>query len=205
MPVRWVTFLPLHGRAPPHKSGFIDNEMQQSNPNEAPADAAEFIGQAAEHVRRMLEEGKPAGDILTRLATAGEALSGPGTTVSILALDRNGLLRNAASPGLPADYLCAIDGLKPDPRVGTCAAAAATGCVVITEDFSADDKWAELRHLPLALGFVGAWSMPIKTPEGKVLGTFGTYFRNRRTPTAEEQAGAGILASAAALVLERGD
>lgn len=73
-----------------------------------------------------------------------------------LVLDEEGLLRNAASPDLPLDYLNAIDRLKPDAKVGTCAAAAATGCVVITPDFRADDKWAELRHLPLSLGFVGA-------------------------------------------------
>ena len=28
----------------------------------------------------------------------------------------------------------------------------------LTPDFSADDKWAELRHLPMSLGYVGAWS-----------------------------------------------
>ena len=64
----------------------------------------------------------------------------------------------------------------------------------------ADDKWAELRHLPLALGFVGAWSMPITSSEGKVLGTFGTYFRDRRSPTPKEK-GVGFLAKAAAAVL----
>jgi GAF domain-containing protein len=99
------------------------------------------------------------------------------------------------------DYLRAIDGLKPDAKVGTCAAAAATGCPVVTLDFRADDKWAELRHLPLSLGFVGAWSMPIKSAEGKVLGTFGTYFRDRRSPTPEERRGVEFLANAAASVL----
>jgi GAF domain-containing protein len=105
------------------------------------------------------------------------------------------------SPNLPADYLDAIDRLKPDPDVGTCAAAAATGTVVVTPDFHADDKWAELRHLPLILGFVGAWSVPIKTPDGRVLGTFGTYFRDRRSPTSEERYGVSRLASVAASVL----
>lgn len=71
----------------------------------------------------------------------------------------------------------------------------------MTPDFLADDKWAELRHLPLALGFVGAWSVPIKSPEGAVLGTFGTYFRERRYPTSEERKAMELLASAAALIL----
>lgn len=161
----------------------------------------EFVERAPEYVRQMLTAGAPRCEILTRLATAGEVLAGPGTSVSILVLDEDGLLRNGASPTLPPDYLDAIDRLKPDPAVGTCAAAAATGMVVVTPDFQADDKWAELRHLPLALGFVGAWSAPIKSPAGTVLGTFGTYFRDRRCPTAEERRGVEFLAAAAALAL----
>ena len=139
--------------------------------------------------------------MLTRLVTAGEILAGSGAVVSILVLDQEGLLRNGASPNLPSDYLMAIDRLKPDAHVGTCAAAAASGCSVITPDFQADEKWGELRHLPLALGFVGAWSCPIKSPAGKVLGTFGTYFRSRRSPTPHEQQGVEQLATMAALVL----
>jgi GAF domain-containing protein len=99
--------------------------------------------------------------------------------------------------------LDAIDRLKPDARVGTCAAAAATGTAVFTPSFSADDKWAELRHLPNSLGFIGAWSMPIKSSEGKVLGTFGTYYRECRTPTADERQGVELLATAAALALAK--
>lgn len=139
------------------------------------------------------------------LVSAAEHVAGQNAVCSILALDREGLLRNAASPNLPADYLAAIDRLKPDPGVGTCAAAAATGLVVITRDFCADDKWAELRHLPLALGFVGAWSMPIKAPDGKILGTLGTYFRERRSPTPEEVRSIEVLAAAAGSVLAHQD
>ena len=160
-----------------------------------------FVEQASDRVQSMLDAGTPRREILTRLATAGELLSGPGTAVSILVLDEHGLLRNGASPNLPADYLDAIDRLRPDANLGTCAAAAATGTTIETPDFRADDKWAELRHLPLAIGFVGAWSMPIKAPDGAVLGTFGTYFRERRTPTAEERHGVERLAAAAAKVL----
>ena len=162
-----------------------------------------FVEQSSEHVQQMLKAGVPWREILTRLATAGENLAGQGASVSILILDENGLLRNGASPNLPQDYLQAIDRLKPDANVGTCAAAAATGLMVMTPDFCADDKWGELRHLPLALGFVGAWSMPITSSEGKILGTFGTYFRDRRSPTAKETRGVGFLAKAAAAVFDQ--
>jgi GAF domain-containing protein len=112
------------------------------------------------------------------------------------------LLRNGFSPCLPYDYLTAIDGLKPNPLVGTCASAAATGTIVITRDFNSDNKWAELRHLPLALGYVSAWSVPIKTSQGKVLGTFGTYFGQQREPSEREIQCVKRLAEFAANVLE---
>ena len=157
--------------------------------------------QACERALRMVREAAPLREVLTHLATAAERLS-PGTTSSILVLDEHGLLRNGASPNLPADYLDAIDRLQPNANVGTCAAAAATGNAVFTPEFCADEKWAELRHLPLSLGFVGAWSMPIKSADGRVLGTFGTYFRERRGPTDEEYRSVVALASTAATALE---
>lgn len=76
---------------------------------------------------------------------------------------------------------------------------------MVTSDFRADSKWAELRHLPLALGFLGAWSMPIKDEGGRVLGTFGTYFRNSGEPTPEERDAVQLLASAAARALSRNE
>ncbi|MGC4074326.1 MAG: GAF domain-containing protein [Nibricoccus sp.] len=174
--------------------------MSSSSFSSVPFDSAKA---AADHAQHMLATGKSRTEILTHLATAGETLSGPDTTVSILVLDAAGLLRNGASPKLPADYLRAIDGLKPDANVGTCAAAAATGSVVFTPDFCADGKWTELRHLPLALGYLGAWSMPIKSSSGTVLGTFGTYFRSRRRPTQEERKGVETLVATAAVVLSQ--
>jgi GAF domain-containing protein len=160
------------------------------------------IDEACERALHMVRGGASRREVLTHLVASAESLAGPECVASILVLDDHGLLRNGASPNLPSDYLDAIDRLKPDPQLGTCAAAAATGEVVITPDFRADRKWAELRHLPLALGFVGAWSQPIKSQDGRVLGTFGTYYRQRREPTAEERSGISALASVAAQVIQ---
>lgn len=149
----------------------------------------------------MIEAGDSRYEILAYLTNAAETAAGPDTVSSILLLDKEGLLRNGASPRLPSDYLQAIDGLKPHKHIGTCAAAAATGKMIITEDFFADSKWAELRHLPMALGFKGAWSMPFKNEQGKVLGTFGTYFSKKRLPSEEEVSGVKLLSHAAALAV----
>lgn len=162
----------------------------------------DVVARACKQAREMIEQNAPRRDVLGCLVAAAEEVSGPGAVSSVLVLDPDGLLRNGASPNLPRDYLNAIDRLKPNAGVGTCAAAAATGAVVITPSFLSDDKWSELRHLPLALGFAGAWSMPIKSVSGRVLGTFGTYFTEQREPTAREMAAVGALALAAAQALE---
>jgi len=164
-------------------------------------DKKQFYTDSFENALRMHSDGIEQKDVLNFLVMAAEKAAGIDTTSSILLLDEEGLLRNGASPKLPPDYIKAIDGLKPDPNVGTCAAAAATGNSIMTPSFLADDKWSELRHLPLALGYAGAWSMPIKNENHKVLGTFGTYFREIRQPSEVEIEGVKLLASAAARVL----
>jgi len=164
----------------------------------------DVVDEACQRAEDMLEANASRADILSCLVDAAERIGAPGAVSSILVIDDHGLLRNGHSPRLPRDYLVAIDRLKPNPRVGTCAAAAATASIVVTPDFLADDKWAELKHLPRSLGYVGAWSMPIMSKRsGAVLGTFGTYYRERREPTAHEMESIGRLAAVAARALER--
>jgi GAF domain-containing protein len=176
---------------------YSPSELTELSPEES-----RYLLASAGRADRMAEEGAPLREVLTQLASTVETLGRGRTVASIMLLDREGLLRNGASPNLPADYLDAIDRLKPDPRVGTCAAAAATGEIVETPSFFDDRRWSELRHLPLALGFLGAWSMPIKT-QGRVLGTFGTYFREHRSPTSMERQSVALLAGVAAAAIER--
>ncbi len=151
----------------------------------------------------MVVSGAPLCDVLTYLARVVEEQSEGKAIASILLLGADGLLRNGASPTLPGDYLKAIDGLKPCAEVGTCCAAAATGKVVLTPNIETDPKWQALKHLPLNLGFVAAWSQPITASDGRVLGTFGTYFRETREPTPFERQTVEMLARAAALAIER--
>ena len=69
------------------------------------------VAAAVARARWMIDAGAARIEVLTHLANAGEALSGPGATVSILVLDGEGLLRNGASPNLPPDYLAAAQVL----------------------------------------------------------------------------------------------
>ncbi len=161
-----------------------------------------WLEEALRRAWSLLDGGEPARQVLAHLTTVAELLA-EDSVASILVLDSEGLLRNGASPNLPADYLDAIDRLKPRADLGTCAAAAATGEVVVTPDFQSDARWVELRHLPLSLGYLSAWSQPIKDAHGRVLGTFGTYYRRKREPTQQEREVVGLLARIAAAALTR--
>lgn len=151
----------------------------------------------------MLVSGAPLTEVLSYLTRIVEEQAEGQAVASVLLLDEEGYLHSGASPSLPDDYVKAIDGLRPDPNVGTCSAAAALSTIVITPDIAADPRWRTLRHLPLELGLRAAWSVPILARDGRVLGTFGTYFRDCRTPKRLERQAVEILARTAALAIER--
>ncbi len=153
-------------------------------------------------VLEMIVAGRELRDVLQFLARVVEERS-KGSVASIMFVDDEGRLRNGASPSLPQDYLQAIDGLQVDESIGTCSAAAATAKITITADIGGDAKWQAFKHLPLGLGLVSAWSQPIIDQDGRVIGTFGTYFREKREPTELERQTVGILAKTAALAIER--
>jgi signal transduction histidine kinase/CheY-like chemotaxis protein len=114
-----------------------------------------------------------------------------------------GCLYSGVGDGLPAEYHQQLEGLKVTKSLGTCATAAATNKVVLTPDIANAPSWKGLSHVPLALGLKAAWSMPIRGSDGEVLGTFGTYFRECRTPTAQERQLVAGLCQSAAWAIER--
>lgn len=151
----------------------------------------------------LVVTGAPLHEVLRHLVRTVEELSGNEAVASIMLLDAEGRMRHGAAPSLPADYLAAIDGLPADPCLGTCCAAAARREIVVTPSFADDPGWRGISHLPIALGLLGAWSMPIIARDGSVLGTFGTYFRECRAPTPVERAVVDVLTRTAAIAIER--
>jgi PAS domain S-box-containing protein len=162
----------------------------------------ELLLAAQKRALEMVVQGKPIGSILEYLTEVATSQSDSSTISSVLLFDENGCLRHGAAPDLPDEYNNAIDGLKASKDLGTCSVAAVTGEVVMTPDIANDPKWSTIKHLPLDLGLKAAWSHPIKTGDGKVIGTFGTYFRECRRPTGHEQKVVALLAQTAALALE---
>jgi signal transduction histidine kinase/ActR/RegA family two-component response regulator len=164
---------------------------------------AEMFAEAQKRSLELVVSGAPLSEVLTYLTRIVERQSDEQSVAAILFLDEEGRLRNGASPNLPAEYVAAIDGLKAEPHIGTCSAAASTCRVVVTPDIENDPGWATIKHLPLGLGLRAAWSQPILSRDGRVLGTFGTYFPTCRMPSLAERDAVEILSRTAALAIER--
>src|SRR5262245_15738060 len=167
-------------------------------PDPSATPTGEILLEAQKRALEMVVRGAPLADVLDYIARIVDEQAGGDAAAAILLLDDDGRLRPGAGPGLPEEYHRLVDGLTPLSDVGTCCASAVTGEVVVTTDIAADPKWQVLKGLPLGLGLVAAWSQPILARDGRVLGTFGTYFRVPRGPTAIERQLVGVLSHTAA-------
>jgi formate hydrogenlyase transcriptional activator len=134
----------------------------------------------------MILIGTPLNEVLTSLTRLIEAQAN-GLLCSIFLVEPDGLhLRYAAAPSLPEFYREATDGLAIGPDMGSCGTAAHTGQPVFVADILADPRWLRFRDAAVAAGLRAGWSNPIVSYHGKVLGTFGMYYREVRNPSRRE-------------------
>jgi C4-dicarboxylate-specific signal transduction histidine kinase len=151
----------------------------------------------------MIARGDSRPFILDALCRLVEELAS-GSLCSILLLDANAnRLRHGAAPSLPITYTEAIDGLVIGPSVGSCGTAAYRAERVIVSDIATDPLWADYRDLALAQGLRACWSSPILSSEGRVLGTFATYYREPRSPTPQEHNVIERITHLASIAVER--
>ncbi|MFH7766197.1 EAL domain-containing protein [Acinetobacter sp. BSP-28] len=80
-------------------------------------------------------------------------------------------------------YQEAINGLKIGPDVGACGAAAFHRKLVICENLATDQNWEAFNTLIQEENLHACWSTPIINAQGKLYGTFGTYYRSAKCPT----------------------
>jgi signal transduction histidine kinase/ActR/RegA family two-component response regulator len=79
----------------------------------------------------------------------------------------------------------------------------AHAAILLVSEDGAGLKTGAAPPLPERAGFETAWSMPIVSADGAVLGTFGTYFTESRAPSSAERQLVEVLAPTAALAIER--
>lgn len=118
-------------------------------------------------------------DVGALLCRRVEALV-PGVLISILTVDGDGRLHHLACPSLPPEFETAFNGLAIGPAVGSCGTAAFHAREVEVADIATDPLWADYRDAVLPHGIVSCWSTPIIARDGRVVGTFAFYSRQRR-------------------------
>lgn len=151
-----------------------------------------------------LASNRPLPNVLEEIVSSLEALH-PDMRVSILLSDpRSGLLYTGAAPSLPGFFNTAVNGLEPAVGHGSCGTSAFTGEPVIVEDIRTHEYWAPYAEVAERAGLRACWSIPFKDQSGQVLGTFGIYYAQPRTPNQNELDLIGEFARIAGLAVERG-
>jgi formate hydrogenlyase transcriptional activator len=148
----------------------------------SPSPAPTLPSEAVLDALKMMLIGASLNDVLTSITRLIEAHS-EGMLCSIFLLDEDGLhLRFGVAANLPQAYRAAIDGTCIGPNVGSCGAAAYLRQPVFVSDILSHPNWANFRSVVLQSGLRAAWSTPIISQDGQVLGTFCMHYREVRHP-----------------------
>jgi diguanylate cyclase (GGDEF)-like protein/PAS domain S-box-containing protein len=148
---------------------------------------AELREQHHRQVLAMLAEKAPLPDVLQAIARNIESIN-RAHLCSILLLDEEGqTLRLGAAPSLPAQYLQTLDGLSVGPDAGLCGTVAFTGEPLVVDDMEHHAAWSPRVYFARQAGLRAYWSSPIRSAQGKVLGTFAIYLRYASQPTPEDR------------------
>jgi diguanylate cyclase (GGDEF)-like protein/PAS domain S-box-containing protein len=137
-------------------------------------------------VLEAVAEDRPLAEVMELICQQVE-VTFPEVVSSVVAVNREGLLKPLAGPSLPAAFGALVDGAPIGPMAGSCGTAAYFGRPVTVEDIETDPRWLPFNAMPLAAGLKACWSSPIKLRDGRVAGTFAFYFREKRGPSASHE------------------
>jgi len=144
---------------------------------------AEALLAAEKRTLEMIAGGACLADILERLCETVDAQAS-NIKSAVMLMDADGMhLRTAAGPRLAKGWIDAITPLKIGPAMGSCGSAAFLKQRVIVSDIATDPLWVDYRGAALSYGLRAAWSQPLLSKNQHVLGTFGMYYTEPRTPS----------------------
>src|SRR3989442_4443364 len=156
--------------------------LQDQTSATSPVYAHTLSSEAVLDALKMILLDAPLNNVLTSIALLIEAHT-PGALCSVFLLDEDGVhLRYAAAPTLSDDYRIATDAVSIGPHVSSCGAAGYLGQPVFVSDVLSHPHFASFKDLIERTGMRASWSSPIISHNGKVLGTFGMFYREVREP-----------------------
>ena len=172
-----------------HVAGVVQPAGSESKhaPNTRTASQAESLLAAEKRTLEMIADGASLKDILNDLCCSIDVQASP-VISTVLLMDPDGdRLWHTAGSRVARDWLPVVSPLPISPHAGCCGAAALLKERVIVADVATDINWLdEYRDLAIKNGIRAAWSEPILTKDGEVLGTFALYRSESRIPTDAE-------------------
>ncbi len=172
--------------------------MQQMHPS-----AKASSDDALKQVLSLSARGAPPQQILQALAQVASHLNGPGTRSAIFTRDAPGLLRLRAAVGLTPAVLATLQTVPIGPDQLSSGRSAASGQPVIVEDIVQDESFARWKTLSLRNEICAAWSFPLLSRQGEVLGTLTLYPGTCGAPDERSRAEIAYFADVASLLIER--
>ncbi len=165
---------------------------------------AETLLAGENRLLKMVASGCSLAEILSALCRLIEELS-RGSLCGVLLVDHaNCRVEHGAGPSLPPAYNEAIHGRLVTPSAGPCGLAICAKEQVIAANIASDTRWNEdWRNLALSHALHACWSTPIFSSNGAVLGTFAIYWREPRSPTAQDLKLIEQTTDLAAIAIER--
>ena len=144
---------------------------------------AEALLTAEKLTLEMIAGGACLADILENLCNTIDAQAG-NIISAVMLMDTDGMrLWPLAAPRLPRGWTEAISPLPIGPCTGSCGTAAYLKERVIVSDIATDPLWINHRDVALSHGLRAAWSQSLLSKNQQVLGTFGMYYAEPRTPS----------------------
>src|SRR6266436_4047614 len=168
-----------------HAAGVVrpaGPESKQAVNVKTPSQAESLLA-AEKRTLEMMANGASLSQVLNDLCASIDAQAPPVASMVCL-MDPDGKeLFPGAGPHIPAALTAAITPWPIGPNRGSCGTAAFTKQRVIIPDISIDPRWPDkARDLALNHGFCAAWSEPLISSDGEVLGTFCLSYAEPRIP-----------------------
>jgi diguanylate cyclase (GGDEF)-like protein len=148
--------------------------------------SVELLQRLQNEILETIARGAPLETIANLICERAEGLASA-ALCSILTVDTQGCVHPLAGPSLPPVYCALLEGLRIGPRAGSCGTAAYRGEPVEVIDIETDPLWTDYKSLAVPLGLLACWSSPIRARDGRIVGTFAFYYRDRRGPADVER------------------
>lgn len=165
---------------------------------------SEDLLRAQRVVLELMAENLPLDSTLTSIIRLIEEQA-PGVQSTIYLVE-DGKLRLGAAPSFPKSFLETVDGCPIGPTAGSCGAAAFFGRRIVSTNIQEEKEtiWGDFRDWILSYGIKAAWSTPVFSKDGKVIGTVSMCWREPKEPTRRHFELVDVATRLMGIAIERG-